>query len=124
MFLWCKVQSAQIPDTWLGCWSLCSHLIVCVDFFLSNSNPSPKLEVDFTLKKCMIPHTHTHPPIYNLNPTPLILHCQSYTLHSPLCIIQLSALQYRSEFDVEEPFLFLYIYVHFCLERFGSHQSF
>ena len=51
--------------------------------------------------------THTKPSSKNTSPfilnlTPSIPHSQSYTLHSSLCILQLSALQQRSEFDIEE----------------------
>ena len=59
------------------------------------------------------PNPH-HPSFFTLNLTPSILHSQSYTLHSSLCILQLSALQQRSEFDIKET-LHVYLYVLVCL---------
>ena len=70
------------------------------------------------MKKCYLPKikevdlpitnhptkTH-HSSFFTLNLTPCILHSQSSTLHSSLCILPLSALQQKSEFDLEETLL-------------------
>ena len=53
------------------------------------------------------PKTH-HPSFSTLHLTPSVLNSQSSTLRSSLCILQLPALQQRSEFDIEETLLVYY----------------
>jgi hypothetical protein len=52
------------------------------------------------------PSKTTPPPSFlTLNLTPSILHSESSTLYSSLCVLQLPAIQQRSEFDIEETLL-------------------